>query len=234
MSRHSSTDAAAPTRDRRRSRAQVLELLRGADEPVSVADIAAATGLHQNTARFHLDGLVESGLARRESAGRGRPGRPRTVYLPAPTEQQRDTRSWRLLAEMLTSLVTEAMPAPVEKATQAGAAWGRYLVERPAPSDRVDSADALRRLHTVLADAGFAPETEPETDPGKPVVSLRHCPFREIAEQHSDVVCALHLGLMQGALAETRAPLTTEKLEPFAEPSRCLAYLTTTLTTTSA
>ena len=37
MSRHTSTDAAPPTRERRRSRVLVLELLRGADEPVAVA-----------------------------------------------------------------------------------------------------------------------------------------------------------------------------------------------------
>jgi predicted ArsR family transcriptional regulator len=54
---------------------------------------------------------------------------------------------------------------------------------------------------------------------------LRHCPFREVAEAHRDVVCAVHLGLMQGALAEMRAPLTADRLEPFVEPSLCVARL---------
>jgi predicted ArsR family transcriptional regulator len=55
---------------------------------------------------------------------------------------------------------------------------------------------------------------------------LRQCPFREVAQQHQDVVCALHLGLMQGALAQMRAPVTADRLEPFAEPGLCVAHLT--------
>jgi hypothetical protein len=38
-------------------------------------------------------------------------------------------------------------------------------------------------------------------------------------------VCSLHLGLMQGALARMRAPVTADRLQPFAEPSLCIAYL---------
>jgi predicted ArsR family transcriptional regulator len=46
-----------------------------------------------------------------------------------------------------------------------------------------------------------------------------------VAAQHQDVVCSLHLGLMRGVLAEVRAPLKTDRLEPFVEPSLCLAHL---------
>ena len=71
----------------------------------------------------------------------------------------------------------------------------------------------------------FAPE--PVADrPGPPDrVRLRHCPFLELAEPHRDLVCPLHLGLMQGALAELRAPITVTALIPFAEPTACLAHL---------
>ena len=54
---------------------------------------------------------------------------------------------------------------------------------------------------------------------------LHHCPFREVAEPHTDVVCQLHLGLMQGALAEIRAPLTADSLEPLVTPTMCVAQL---------
>ena len=40
-------------------RAEVLDRLRAARGPLGVLDLAAATGLHPNTARFHLDGLVD-------------------------------------------------------------------------------------------------------------------------------------------------------------------------------
>jgi predicted ArsR family transcriptional regulator len=54
---------------------------------------------------------------------------------------------------------------------------------------------------------------------------MHRCPFRELAEQHGAVVCALHLGLVRGALAELRSPMQVERLDPFDEPGRCTAYL---------
>lgn len=202
------------------SRARVLDVLRASGEPVAVQEVADQVGLHPNTARFHLDGLVDAGLAERHSEVRTQPGRPRTVYSASAADVPAGQRSYRLLAEMLTSLVADSLPEPGQAAETAGEAWGRYLAERPAPSQRIDAAEGVRRLSAVLADAGFAP------DPVQgPVIPLRHCPFREVAEQHQDVVCSLHLGLMRGVLAEVRAPLRAEKLEPFVEPSLCLAHL---------
>lgn len=63
-----------------RSRADVLDILRAADQPLGVREVAQGTGLHQNTARFHLEGLVEAGLAVRETEDRDTPGRPRVGY----------------------------------------------------------------------------------------------------------------------------------------------------------
>jgi predicted ArsR family transcriptional regulator len=46
-----------------------------------------------------------------------------------------------------------------------------------------------------------------------------------VAEQHPDVVCAMHLGLLQGVLEQSRAPVTAANLQPFAEPGSCVARL---------
>ncbi|NES16006.1 MULTISPECIES: metalloregulator ArsR/SmtB family transcription factor [Micromonospora] len=205
------------------SRSRVLEVLRAAGEPVAVHDVAERSGLHRNTARFHLDGLVDAGLVEREAEDRSVPGRPRIVYRALVSDVPAGQRNYRLLAEMLTSVVADTLPEPDRAAVTAGEAWGRYLVDRPAPSQRIDAAEAVRRLSTVLADAGFAPG--PAEGATSPVIPLRHCPFREIAEQHREVVCSLHLGLMRGALAEMRAPLVADRLDPLVQPSLCLAHL---------
>lgn len=206
------------------SRARVLDLLRAAEEPLGVQQVAAATSLHPNTARFHLDNLVEAGLAERHVEDRTQPGRPRMVYQATAQDAAAGQRSYQLLATMLTTLVAGQLPQPRQAAIAAGQEWGRYLAERPTPFERVDAEDAIRRLSAVLADAGFAPGTVEDAD--NPVIPLRHCPFREIAQQHRDVVCSLHLGLMQGVLAEVRAPVAAQRLDPFVEPSLCLAHLT--------
>ncbi|WP_328558489.1 helix-turn-helix transcriptional regulator [Streptomyces coelicoflavus] len=206
------------------SRAHVLAVLRAAPDAVGVRETAEQTGLHSNTARFHLDTLVKEGFAERATEGSGRPGRPRVVYravASAPVRAGR--RSYQLLARMLTGLITETLPQPAQAAVGAGEAWGRYLVDTPSPARRIDTEEAVRRLTQVLTDVGFAPG--PVQDRPNPVVPLRHCPFREVAEEHRDTVCSLHLGLMRGALKEVRAPLGVERLEPFVEPSLCLAHL---------
>jgi predicted ArsR family transcriptional regulator len=133
-------------------------------------------------------------------------------------------RRYRLLAEMLTSLITGMMPDPGKAAVTAGREWGAYLTEQGPPYQRPGAGEAIAKLSTIMETLGFAPRAE--ADGMRYRLCLRQCPFREVAQAHQDVVCALHLGLMQGALAQMRAPVTAGRLEPFAERSLCVAHLT--------
>ncbi len=207
-----------------RSRARVLDLLREAGAPLSVQDVATRSGLHSNTARFHLDALAGAGLATREPQPRGAPGRPSIAYQATGAAWPAGERRYRLLAEMLSSLVAGMMPDPAAAATEAGREWGRYLTESSPPYQRPDAAQAIRELAATLAGIGFAPEVV--TEGARARVLLHDCPFREVARQHQAVVCSLHLGLMQGALARMRAPVTADRLEPFAGPGLCITHLT--------
>lgn len=63
---------------------------------------------------------------------------------------------------------------------------------------------------------------------GLPPLSVRHCPFLELAAGHQRIVCPVHLGLMRGALEAWGAPVRADSLEPFADPDRCLVHLSTT------
>jgi predicted ArsR family transcriptional regulator len=215
-------DAGAPLGQ---SRAHVLDLLRAAGSPAGVRDIADQAGLHPNTARFHLDALVDAGLAARAPKERTTPGRPSMAYRAVAGGETMGRRRYRLLAEMLTSLIAGMLPKPGEAAGEAGREWGRYLTEPPPPYQRLDAGEAVEKLTATMAEIGFAPEAV--TDGTQYQLRLRQCPFREVAENHQDVVCQLHLGLMQGALAQMRALVTADRLQPFAEPSLCIAYLAT-------
>jgi predicted ArsR family transcriptional regulator len=205
------------------SRRRILGTLRETGGVLGVPEIAALTGLHANTARFHLDALIEAGLVDRSIEERTRRGRPRVVFQATPAAEQERRPNYRLLAEMLTGLIARVLPESEQAAVEAGEGWGRFLT--PAPLHAVDAFEGISRLSAVLADAGFAPEVA--GDPTAPVIRLRHCPFREIALEHPELVCSLHLGLIRGALSEMRAPVTANRLEPFVEQSLCLAHLTT-------
>ena len=210
----------APTLPMSARRREVLDCLEAASGPLSVVDVAGLARLNANTARFHLDGLVSDGLADRSAEERETPGRRRILYSAHPDAI--GPRSYRLLAEMLIGLVASVAGVHAS-AVDAGRSWGRHLVQRPAPSQRMDADETVGRLHRLLDEIGFQPETQ--TLAGRVEVRLRHCPFREVAARHPEVVCAMHLGIMQGALGELRGPLEAEGLQPFVTPHLCVAKL---------
>ena len=82
---------------------------------------------------------------------------------------------------------------------------------------------AIRQLVDMLDQLGFAPEHR-RAD-GEQQVGLRHCPFLELAESRTSVVCPVHLGLMQGALESWGSPVGVERLDAFVEPDLCVAHL---------
>src|SRR5438067_3441699 len=138
------------------TRLRVLDLLRAAGSPLGVQEVADRTGLHPNTARFHLDGLAEAGLVTREPQPRETPGRPSMAYR-ATGGDPAGGRRYRLLAEMLTSLITGMMPDPGKAAAAAGREWGGYLTEQPPPYQRPGASEAIDRLTAIMEKLGFAP-----------------------------------------------------------------------------
>jgi predicted ArsR family transcriptional regulator len=212
----------------RSRRTEVLAVLRAADGPLGVADVAGRIGVHVNTARFHLEALAEEGTVVRAPERPSGPGRPRTVYAPRPGMDRGGARGYRLLAEILLSHVSAAGPDAGQVARQAGRAWGGFLAGQPRPFQRVTADEALGRLTALLAGLGFEPALEAAGQAA--TIRLRHCPFLELAEEYDQLVCRIHLGLVQGALTQWAprdlpAPVTATALEPFAEPGACLVRL---------
>lgn len=205
------------------TRARVLSVLRDAQSPLSAHEVAASTGLHVSTARFHLDHLVVDDLASREVEERATPGRRRVLYSPSVTG--RGVRSYGLLSEVLSGVVDDFGRAGTDsdRLRRAGAEWGGHLVERPAPHQRLSDDEAIGRLTRMLAEIGFAPLVDQDGE--ALAVALRQCPFREVAVRHPDVVCELHHGLIDGALGQLRSTWRATSLHPWVDPSCCVARL---------
>jgi predicted ArsR family transcriptional regulator len=200
----------------------VLEKLTDADSEIGVAELAVKIGLHPNTVRFHLDGLVGAGLAERSTEDSKHPGRHRMLYRASPESATAGRRSYQLLAEILAGQLA-CSRRPAAEAIQAGRVWGRYVAPPNPPFRQVDADEAIGQLLRILTDIGFDPEVV--TTNRSRAVELHHCPFREIAAEHGQVVCSVHLGLMQGFLAGIGAPVDAAELQPFAAPSVCRVQL---------
>jgi predicted ArsR family transcriptional regulator len=204
-------------------RVRLLDLLR--DEPADARDLADRLSLHVNTVRAHLALLEDAGLATSAAVTRDGPGRPRLVYrATGVAEAAPDDSGYRFLAEILASYVTATAPDPAAAAEGAGSAWGRYLVDRPAPFREVAPSDAIAEIVRILDEVGFAPELETD-DPRHPRLLLHRCPFLDVAKDHQDVVCSVHLGLMRGALDELGVEVSARDLRPFVAPDLCVTDL---------
>jgi predicted ArsR family transcriptional regulator len=208
-------------------RTRLLEVLR--DEPdLDAGVLASRLDLHVNTVRSHLNVLEEAGLVVPVTEERDRPGRPRLLYRVSEQVQGEvpvaDDRGYRFLAGILASYLGATTEDTEAAAERAGAAWGSFVVEKPAPFAELAASDGLDRLVAMLQEFGFDPELD-EDDPERPQLLLRRCPFLDVAREHPDVVCSVHLGLMRGALDELGVEVRAEDLLPWAQPEGCVSHL---------
>lgn len=203
------------------SRVRILDELRRAETPLDAAQLAARVELHHNTVRSHLQVLSRAGFITAEPERRNGPGRRRVVYRTAPEAPPEESGGFRLLAYILASYLAGSSPDPQAAAVEAGRAWGRYLADRPAPFAKISAQEAMERITELFERLGFQPERVDEEDRSR--MLLRHCPFLDLAKAHPEITCSVHLGLIRGALTEMDAPLEVTDLEPFVEPSLCVA-----------
>ena len=203
------------------SRFRILEELRVRGR-LDSRELGRRVGLHPNTVRSHVEQLIEAGLVKTVIAAPSGRGRPRVLYEADPDSAPAQPGGYRLLAQILASYLAST-DRPQAVAESAGRAWGSYLTERPQPFTGVSADEAIARLVALFAELGFMPEAVADGEERK--ILLHRCPFRAVAESNQQVVCAVHLGMLKGALAEMGAPLEATGLDPFVEPALCVAHL---------
>jgi predicted ArsR family transcriptional regulator len=197
------------------TRYRLYRYLRLSGRPVSVRELSTRLSLHPNTLRPHLRRLEEAGLVASEVHRGATVGRPQVLFA-ALDREGREGRDYRLLGEILASLLTNARQR--DRAETIAREWGAYLVGRsvPRPGARGPSGPNLAVLQEALAAAGFDPRFRRRG--AKTVeISLRDCPFRDLLEEHRELVCAVHKGLLEGMLAASRPTLRMTEFEPLAE-----------------
>lgn len=216
------------------SRALLLEQVRAHPAGVDTATLARLTGLHPNTVRFHLDVLMEAGLVTGSADRRLRPGRPRlrfaaaAVAVPprapdATTDAQAD--GYALLASALVRYLAVGSAGaadPGAEAEAAGRSWVADSAEQGTGPARSDE-QAVTELTALFATLGFAPDTVRDRTGWR--ILLHRCPFHSLAAEHPEVVCRLHLGLLQGALDRLGRTGEAVRLQPFLAPGLCEAFV---------
>jgi predicted ArsR family transcriptional regulator len=177
-------------------------------------DAAEATGTSRTLAAYHLDRLAEAGLLQVEYArrnGRTGPGagRPAKLYSRAGTEVNVSVppRSYRLLARLLaTAASADGSGVVLDALTDAAEQEGREA--------GTNSAGVLESLDA----AGYEPGTD---DDG--TITMRNCPFHQVAEHEPQLVCAMNHALIKGILVGTESDPERAELAPL--PGRCCVVI---------
>lgn len=190
-----------------RQRETFVEALRAAPGGLDTNELAAALGLHPNTVRWHLGVLEHAGLIRAAPELRHGRGRPSVAWRLTSEGAAADRDEYRLLATMLTSVVA-AHGDGEARAYEAGRRWGRDLQAAEPGSSVVELLDRQ----------GFGATACPGS------IEMRRCPFAALAEEAPQVICTLHHGIIDGALAAADGG-QVERLDPFVEPGLCVARL---------
>lgn len=170
-----------------------LELARS-PLPLTTAEIAEILDLHVNTVRPHLERMRDVGLLAVEREARGQVGRPQHRYSIAPDAPALGLEPTPF--PMLTRVLLEAAAM--------GGLDGDDLADAAREQGKADAmawpADtpALEALIVEQAKLGFDPEVV-EGDSGA-TMAFAHCPFRDLAEAHPDLVCRVHCGLVEGVV----------------------------------
>jgi predicted ArsR family transcriptional regulator len=175
-----------------------LELARSA-KPLTTADIADSLGLHANTVRPHLERMRDIGLLDVAVGGRGDVGRPQHRYSIAADAPSLglEPPTMPMLARMVLHMA-QRLNASADDAVAVGVSEGatRAAQYRLAPS-------TLEALVSDLDRLGFDPVvSDVAGDEDAALIAFANCPFVELAQEHPDLVCGLHRGLVSGFVTQ--------------------------------
>lgn len=211
---------------------EVLTTLQRFPEGARAIEVATELGMHVNTARGHLDELVNREAVRVFTApARGR-GRPSLIFQVRVPDHRAIAEEYVSLIEVLASALEdtdEITPAMLDKAREIGRRWAHRMQTESREKRTVE--EMLTPLYLRLRDMGFDPAvSRPGADGDDTAVDvhLHSCPFITGAGRPSLFVCAIHEGFIQEAMGATGRPgdgpvhLT---LRPFAGNGTCVVQV---------
>jgi predicted ArsR family transcriptional regulator len=176
---------------------------------VSRDEAADAVGLERGTAAHHLDRLADDGLLEidyQRRSGRQGPGAGRLAKLYRRARRDFDVtlppRDYLLAGRLLAEAAdrsriegTEITETLHDAATAEGRGLALEIDSRLRRSRARKSTSRRRVVLDALEDHGFEPRTIEDG-----TVVLRNCPFHQLAQEHTDLVCGMNLSMMKAAI----------------------------------
>jgi predicted ArsR family transcriptional regulator len=186
---------------------RIYLFIRRAGRPLSREDVAEEVGISRRLAAFHLERLLERGLLKASYArppGRSGPGAGRSAKYYEPSDLRVEVslpqRHYDLAGRLLLSALKEQAPGEKpakaarrtarEKGLEVGDEVRRARSLRPPGPERT-----LAVARDVLEDLGFEPYADNRNE-----VTLRNCPFHDLAKEAPDLMCDMNQAFIDGLL----------------------------------
>ncbi len=99
--------------------------------------------------------------------------------------------------------------------------WAGQIVARLGLTRRHTAREGRVQVVDALDELGYAPVTDSRVDR----VALTRCALLQVASNVPEVVCSVHLGLVEELLEVSGADRNRARLTPFAEPGVCALRL---------
>lgn len=214
------------------TRRVLYDYVAGSGEWVSRDQAADAAGLERATAARHLDRMASDGLLDvrfQRLTGRTGPGagRPAKLYRRAAQEFEVSLppRRYDMAGELLADAVDRSRRENVDimesldaVATDAGHRMADDVRAQLVDTPLADQAGRRAVIVEALDEQGFEPVV---VDDG--VVVLRNCPFHQLAQRHTELICGMNLCLITAELDGLEGSGLEARLEP--EDGACCVRL---------
>lgn len=233
---------------------RVLEVVEGAGQPISSAEVAKTLKLHPNTAREHLDALLNAGLVTTVPMRTGKRGRPTLLY-SVTTLDPNQILSTYLDVITATAISLAEGSDGVAQAIAVGKNWAGLTQPRSEAGSEGANAvaaepshlsetgantaaeanmtqrleNAIAQLRPIFTVMGFAPEL------AKNKLVLHSCPFAKGGWPHP-LVCIIHEAYIGELLTRSSGVRVVSSAELKLHPqlaSTCLVELKRNKTTCS-
>ncbi|NHM30296.1 helix-turn-helix transcriptional regulator [Neobacillus terrae] len=174
-------------------------------QEVTVQEVADNFNIHPNVARLHLSKLEDVNMLASETKKTGKGGRPSRLYRLSDDVIQLHFpfRDYMLLAKVAIQTMISLGEEGKKALYITGKRFGAEIIEmelakKSQSGTDLDFEQKINILKSAATLAGFYPEFEVNGDETKIYFQIFNCPFREVAQAHTEIVCNMHHEFLKG------------------------------------
>jgi predicted ArsR family transcriptional regulator len=187
------------------TRYDIYQYITKQHQEVTVQEIADCFHIHPNVARLHLSKLEDVNMLVSETKKTGKGGRPSRYYRLSDDVVQLNFpfRDYMLLAKVSIQTLLSLGDEGKKALYLTGKKFGTELIEHETAKafqngSILDFEQKLNVLKNAATMAGFNPEFEVNEEKTTIYFQIFNCPFKEVAADHSEIVCNMHFEFLKG------------------------------------